>query len=92
MMLTIYAIIVCMNKILLLSCHPNLETSFANQTLVDSACELDGVTVHDLSAAYPDFGINVAHEQALLLDHNAIIFQSPTTTAKIEAYKAERLA
>lgn len=38
---------------------------------------LDGVTVHDLYAAYPDFAVNVRAEQQLLLDHDIIVLQHP---------------
>ena len=38
---------------------------------------LDGVTFHDLYRAYPGFTIDVAREQALLRDHDVIVFQHP---------------
>ncbi|NGO44673.1 NAD(P)H-dependent oxidoreductase [Streptomyces ureilyticus] len=33
--------------------------------------------MHDLYATYPDFQIDVAAEQALLADHDVIVFQHP---------------
>lgn len=38
---------------------------------------LDKVTIHDLYAEYPDFAIDVAREQRLLLDHDVIVLQHP---------------
>ncbi len=38
---------------------------------------LEGVTIRDLYAEYPDFGIDVAREQQSLLDHDLIVFQHP---------------
>ncbi len=38
---------------------------------------LEGVTIRDLNAAYPDYAIDVAAEQAELLAHDIIVFQHP---------------
>ena len=38
---------------------------------------LEGVTLHDLYAAYPDLAIDVPREQDLLLGHDVIVFQHP---------------
>ena len=38
---------------------------------------IDGVTVHDLYEAYPDLMIDVRREQALLRDHDVVVFQHP---------------
>ncbi len=45
--------------------------------LLAAARSVDDVTVHDLYNAYPDFDIDVAHEQALLLAHDVIVLQHP---------------
>jgi glutathione-regulated potassium-efflux system ancillary protein KefG len=64
-------------KILVLFAHPVLERSRVNRRLVDAIAGLDGVTVHDLYERYPTLGIDVAHEQRLLLEHDVLVFQHP---------------
>lgn len=64
-------------KILVLFAHPRLGTSVVQKAMLKAIAGLDNVTVHDLYAAYPDFMIDVAHEQALLLEHDVIVFQHP---------------
>ncbi|MFE2425108.1 NAD(P)H-dependent oxidoreductase [Streptomyces hokutonensis] len=66
-----------MSKVLLVVGHPDLSQSRANAALVDAVRDLPHVTVHDLYAAYPDFQIDVAAEQALLAEHDVIVFQHP---------------
>ena len=62
-------------KILLLYAHPESQDSIANRVLLQSAMELDHVTVHDLYAHYPDFFIDIHYEQQLLRDHQIVVFQ-----------------
>ena len=50
-------------KTLVLVFHPHLEKSQVNRKLMDAANETGDVTVVDEYAAYPDFKINVEHEQ-----------------------------
>ena len=64
-------------KVLILFAHPRLSGSQVQRELYDAVRELSGITVHDLYAAYPDFSIDVAHEQALLLEHDLIVLQHP---------------
>ena len=64
-------------KILALFAHPRLGTSIVQRAMLKAIEGLDNVTVHDLYAAYPDFMIDVAREQALLLEHDVIVFQHP---------------
>ncbi len=66
-----------LNRVLILFAHPALEKSRVNRHLIQAVRELDAVTVHDLYEAYPDFHINVKHEQNLLLAHDIIVFQHP---------------
>ncbi|MFI1708297.1 NAD(P)H-dependent oxidoreductase [Streptomyces griseoruber] len=66
-----------MSKVLLVVGHPDLSQSKANKALVDAVRELAHVTVHDLYATYPEFQIDVDAEQALLADHDVIVFQHP---------------
>ncbi|WP_406044869.1 NAD(P)H-dependent oxidoreductase [Micromonospora sp. NBC_00898] len=63
---------------LLILAHPDLGASRINAALAAGAREADGVTVHDLYAAYPGFAIDVIHEQQLLLAHDRIVLQYPT--------------
>jgi glutathione-regulated potassium-efflux system ancillary protein KefG len=64
-------------KILIVFAHPRPSGSQVQRVLADAVRDLKGVTFHDLYAAYPDFDINVAHEQALLLEHDLIVLQHP---------------
>jgi len=66
-----------MSKVLLVLGHPDLFQSTANAALVDAVRDLPHVTVHDLYATYPDFQIDVDAEQALLAEHDVIVFQHP---------------
>ena len=66
-----------MSKVLLVVGHPDLSQSKANKALVDAVRDLAHVTVHDLYAAYPDFQIDADAEQALLAEHDVIVFQHP---------------
>jgi glutathione-regulated potassium-efflux system ancillary protein KefG len=66
-----------MKKILIIFAHPAIARSTMNQAMKASVDGLDGVTVHDLYRCYPDFYIDVAHEQRLCEEHDVIIFQHP---------------
>ncbi|WP_327180502.1 NAD(P)H-dependent oxidoreductase [Streptomyces sp. NBC_01334] len=66
-----------MSKVLLVVGHPDLSQSKANAALVDAVRDLAHVTVHDLYATYPDFQIDAGAEQALLAEHDVIVFQHP---------------
>lgn len=63
---------------LLVLAHPDLAASRVNAALATAAREGDTATVHDLYAAYPDYAIDVAREQELLLRHERIVLQYPT--------------
>jgi glutathione-regulated potassium-efflux system ancillary protein KefG len=64
-------------KILVLFAHPRFSDSVAQKAMRAAIAGLDSVTVHDLYAVYPDFAIDVDREQALLLEHDVIVFQHP---------------
>lgn len=64
-------------RILVLFAHPALERSRVNRRLIHAVSELEGVTVHDLYEAYPDFEIDVRHDQLLCSRHDLIVFQHP---------------
>ncbi|MTH47767.1 glutathione-regulated potassium-efflux system ancillary protein KefG [Intestinirhabdus alba] len=67
-------------SVLLLYAHPESQDSVANRVLLKPAAQLSNVTVHDLYAHYPDFFIDIPHEQALLREHQVIVFQHPLYT------------
>jgi glutathione-regulated potassium-efflux system ancillary protein KefG len=64
-------------RILVLAAHPRPSTSLVQRAMTAAARSIPGITVHDLYAAYPDFGIDAGHEQQLLLDHDLVVFQHP---------------
>ena len=65
------------NNILILFAHPALQNSRVNSQLIDYVKDLDGITFHDLYETYPDFYIDVKHEQNLLLGNDIIVFHHP---------------
>jgi glutathione-regulated potassium-efflux system ancillary protein KefG len=66
-----------MTKILILFAHPRYEYSLVQQRLASVAQTVRGVTFHDLYELYPDFDVQVEHEQELLISHDLIIMQHP---------------
>lgn len=66
-----------MKKILINFAHPARARSKMNNALRTAVENLEGVTVNDLYAAYPDFLIDVKREQQLCQDHDVLIFQHP---------------
>lgn len=64
-------------RILILLAHPALEKSKVNRLLLEHVSDVAGVTVHDLYEQYPDFDLDVRHEQTLLEEHDVVIFQHP---------------
>lgn len=66
-----------MNSVLVLYAHPSPELSRANRILRQAIEGTQGVTLHDLYESYPDFFVDVAREQQMLLQHRVIVFQHP---------------
>ena len=66
-----------MRRILIQFAHPVLERSRVNRHLIEAVRDLPNVTINDLYELYPDLSIDVAREQQLLDDHDAIVFQHP---------------
>lgn len=66
-----------MAKVLILFAHPALEKSRIHSSLIRHVKHLQGVNIHDLYEAYPDFDIDVKREQHLLMMHDVIIWQHP---------------
>lgn len=64
-------------RILVLFAHPSLDRSEVNVPLATAAAGVDGVTLVDLYAEYPDFQIDIDREQERLMTHEVIVFQHP---------------
>ena len=64
-------------KILILFAHPLQERSEINLPLAKAAAQIEGVTLVDLYAEYPDFAIDVDCEQERLLSHDVVVFLHP---------------
>jgi putative NADPH-quinone reductase len=63
--------------ILILFAHPAYQRSRGNRFLVEAVQQSDAFTFRDLYEHYPDFNIDVAEEQRLLLEHDVIVLQHP---------------
>ncbi|NLR59847.1 NAD(P)H-dependent oxidoreductase [Chitinophaga polysaccharea] len=67
-----------MSKILVIVIHPDMEASVVNKKWAAALRQYpDRYRVHDLYAAYPSGEIDIKREQALLEEHETIIFQFP---------------
>ncbi|MFN5079195.1 MAG: NAD(P)H-dependent oxidoreductase [Burkholderiales bacterium] len=66
-----------MMKILVNVFHPQLATSRVNRRWVEALENHDGIHVNKPYEHYPDWNIDVAFEQSLLLAHDRIVFQHP---------------
>ena len=68
-----------MAQILVISAHPQLEHSRATRSLMQAAARLDPaqVVVRDLYTLYPDYFIDVAAEQALLVQAQLVVWLHP---------------
>ena len=65
-------------KTLVLTAHPNLDTSRINRAWFDALSEADNVTTRDLTAiGGPTMQFGVEAEQNLLLAHDRIVVQFP---------------
>lgn len=64
-------------KVLVLLAHPTLHRSRVNRALAGAVRGLPGVTLHDLYGTYPDLDIDVEQEQALLIEHQVLVWQHP---------------
>ena len=66
-----------MARVLVLFIHPGQRHSRVNIAMAAAARTIEGISVVDLYARYPDFNIDIDAEQAQLLEHDAIVFQFP---------------
>ena len=64
-------------KILVLFAHPKRQTSVVQRAMLKVIDGLEGVTIVDLYAEYPDLDIDVAREQQRLLAHDIFVLQHP---------------
>lgn len=64
-------------RILILYAHPATHRSRVNHVLAQAVRDIPNVHLHDLYETYPDFHIDVRHEQALLRDADLVVFQHP---------------
>ena len=65
------------NNILILFAHPSQHRSEVNLPLIEASKTIEGVTVVDLYAEYPDYCIDIEREQQRLREHDIIIFMHP---------------
>lgn len=65
------------NPVLVLFAHPAQHKSRVNVRLADAIQDLPSITLHNLYSAYPRFDIDVEREQALLSQHDIIVWQHP---------------
>lgn len=66
-----------MSKVLILFAHPRLEKSRTNRLLLDHIPAVEDITIRDLYELYPDFNIDIQAEQALLKQHDLIVWHHP---------------
>jgi len=66
-----------MKRILIIFAHPLTRRSRVNRAMVAAVRGMEGITFHELYEAYPDFYIDVKREQALLVQHDVVVFQHP---------------
>ncbi|HEX7236292.1 MAG TPA: NAD(P)H-dependent oxidoreductase [Gammaproteobacteria bacterium] len=64
-------------RILVLFAHPRLRQSVVQRALLAAIDGLDGVTVRDLYADYPDLMVDARREQRSLLEHDLLVLQHP---------------
>jgi len=64
-------------RILVLFAHPKLRQSVVQRAMLTAIAGLDGITVRDLYAEYPDLMIDARREQRSLLDHDLLVLQHP---------------
>ncbi|SFJ13728.1 NAD(P)H-dependent oxidoreductase [Thermoflavimicrobium dichotomicum] len=62
---------------LVIVAHPNFQHSKVNKRWVQELQKHSGITIHNLSLAYPDDQINIYYERELVLRHDRIVLQFP---------------
>ena len=78
-------------RILVLFAHPALEKSRVHRRLVEAVQHVEGVELHDLYELYPDYGIDIKREQALVESADLVVFQHPfywySTPARLKEWQ-----
>lgn len=64
-------------RLLVLFAHPKPRQSVVQRSMLAAVTGLAGITIRDLYATYPDFMIDAHREQALLAEHDVLVFQHP---------------
>lgn len=65
------------HRVLVLFAHPSQDRSEVNVPLAKATAQIDGVTLVDLYAEYPNFVIDIDREQQRLLAHDVVVFMYP---------------
>lgn len=67
-----------MSKVVVISGHPNLESSYTNKVvLAQLKSTFSSIDIRRLDALYPDYQIDVETEQTALLDADVVVLQFP---------------
>ncbi|MEM6584083.1 MAG: NAD(P)H-dependent oxidoreductase [Pseudomonadota bacterium] len=67
-----------MGNILVVSGHPDLASSNANQLILEAlSARLDGISITRLDQRYPDYRIDIEREQAALRRADIVVLQFP---------------
>jgi len=67
-----------MSKVVVISGHPNLESSYTNKVILQQLTQdVESIDVRRLDALYADYQIDVEAEQKALLDAQVVILQFP---------------
>jgi glutathione-regulated potassium-efflux system ancillary protein KefG len=64
-------------RILVLFAHPKVRQSVVQRAMLAAIAGLDGVTVRDLYAEYPDLLVDARREQVALSEHDLLVLQHP---------------
>jgi glutathione-regulated potassium-efflux system ancillary protein KefG len=64
-------------RVLVLFAHPRLRQSVVQRAMLGAIAGVEGLTVRDLYAEYPDLMIDAKREQATLLAHDLVVLQHP---------------
>lgn len=67
-----------LNKVLVISGHPDLSTSFANKIILEKLSQSDiSLTIRRLDETCKGYTVRIADEQKALVDADIIVFQFP---------------
>lgn len=66
-----------MSRVLVLYAHAAPQASRVNRRMIEAVTSLPNVTVNELYELYPDFVIDVAREQSLLVAAELVVMQHP---------------